>query len=145
MSQSIPTPRDGATPVASSPTRPRPWPSTRRFVLPIVVAAAALILVPAGSAFACVTPPKPPTSTCDHGQCSTCDRGQCSTTKPTPKPSWTKPTPKPSWTKPVTPVPPSQTTTVTVSPAPTSTGGECVETSGSDTCHVVSGSPSFTG
>lgn len=152
MSQSVPTPRDGATPVASSPTRPRPWPSTRRFVLPIV-AAAVLTLVSAGTAFACTTPAKPPASpcdhgqcpSCDHGQCSSCDHGQCSTTKPTHKPSWTKPTHKPSRTKPATPVSPSQTTPVTETPAPTSTGSECVETSGGDTCHVVTGSPSFTG
>jgi hypothetical protein len=95
MSQSIPAPRDGAAPVASAPTRPRPWPSTRRILLPIV-AAALLAVGSAGPAFACVLPPpQPPTST---------------------------------------PAP------------PTPTEGTCTQTpGGGDTCHVVTGSPSFTG
>jgi hypothetical protein len=59
MSQSIPTPRNGADPIATSPTRPRPWPSTRRAVSPFGVVPG-FVLGATGTAFACPTSPRRP-------------------------------------------------------------------------------------
>lgn len=56
MSQSIPTPRNGAAPIATSPNRPRPWPSSRRPVSPSA-GVPALVLGGTGTAFACTTSP----------------------------------------------------------------------------------------
>jgi hypothetical protein len=78
MPESIPTLRNGTVPVASSPTRPRPWSSTRRIVLSFV-AATTFVLGGTGTALACTTPPRPPGPPCGGP-----GPGTCPTTPPRP-------------------------------------------------------------
>lgn len=142
MFSSVPAPRDGATPIPASPPRSRPWPSSRRFVLPIV-AAAALTLGTSGTALACVLPQQQPVPVPQ----SQCEQSQPCHKKPITSPSQ----PEDEKTQPVSTEKPEDegdTATPTPTPAPNEGTSEepCTDSSeNGDTCHVVTGSPSFTG
>jgi hypothetical protein len=126
MSQTIPPPRDGANPVPENTTRPRPWPAVRRLLFPLVAAGA--LLLPAGQALACTTPPSPPKPPCqEHHFC-----------KPRPTPTESTPTQAPT-----TPVETPTTPAGTPSTPTATAGGSCE--GDTDTCGVVTGSPAFTG
>ncbi len=142
MPLNIPVPRDGTKPIAN-PGGPRPWPSGRRLLMPLAMAAA-LVLVPSGAALACTTPTLPtPAPTCDHHV--GCLPKPVPTHWPTPTRTHTAP---PSTPAPTTPAPPETTATTPAPSAPTTAVGAsgCEDTStATDTCAVVSGTPSFTG
>jgi hypothetical protein len=151
MSPSIPNPRDGAAPLPAPSSRVRPWPTTRRVALTFA-AAMALVLIPSGVALACTTPPPPPpppTPPCAWHHHPGC-KPIVPPTKPPTKPPITRPITPPT-TPPTAPptAPPTTPPTKSVpskTPSATASKGTCVEgTSGGDTCHVVTGSPSFTG
>lgn len=140
MSSNAPAPPDGAASIPTSAPRSRSL--ARRIVLPIVTAGA-LTVVTSGTALACVQPsqqPKP-TSTGGHSL-------PCHTAKPVPGPSQPetgKPTSAPSAEETVAPTT-TQSLTPTQSPSKDTSKDTCTESSGNgDVCHVVSGSPSFTG
>jgi hypothetical protein len=146
MPESIPTLRNGTVPVASSPTRPRPWSSTRRIVLSFV-AATTFVLGGTGTALACTTPPRPPGPPCGGP-----GPGTCPTTPPRPPgPPCGGPGPGTCPTTPPAISPTSITSPSATAPAsrpvpPTPTEGTCTGTAGGgDTCHVVTDDPSFTG